>query len=477
MRKLLPAGLALALALPLSAAADEAADIQALRKEIETMRAEYEARLRALEDRLRAAEGAAAAGAPATAAPPAAGTPAPVTAAPAPVPPVTPPPAPPVAAAPAAGPNAFNPSVSLILSGVYTRTSQDPANYAITGVSLPSNVAIGPGTRGFSLAESELGLAANVDPWFRGAANIAIEPDDTVSTEEAFVQTTSLGSGFSVRAGRFFSSAGYLNSQHSHTWDFVDNPLAYQAFLGTQYGDDGVQVSWVAPTEQYIELDAEVGRGRPFPGSDTGRNGPGAVALIAHTGGDVGDSNSWRTGLSMLDARVTDQQLMGTRSSGSAVTNAFTGGTHVWVADAVWKWAPHGNAVYTNFKLQSEYLRNIRSGTLDFDINGIDRAGAYRAVQSGWYLQGVYQPIRYWRVGLRTEQVDPGSPEYGLNAAALRSFDYRPHKSSLMIDYSPSEFSRVRLQFARDRAHEGSPDNELVMQYLMSLGAHGAHSF
>ncbi|HEV3018578.1 MAG TPA: hypothetical protein VGY49_06130 [Burkholderiaceae bacterium] len=459
MHKLLPAGLAFAVALPLSALADTAADIQALKKEIETMRAEYEARLRALEERLRATEGAAAGSVPTAPAPAAAA------------------PAAPVAASSPAASNAFNPSVSLILSGVYTRTSQDPADYAISGVPLPGDVAIGPGSRGFSLAESELALAASVDPWFRGAANIAIEPNDTVSVEEAFVQTTSLGGGLSLKAGRFFSSAGYLNSQHMHTWDFVDNPLAYQAFLGTQYGDDGVQVSWVAPTEQYIELDAEVGRGRGFPGSDTGRNGPGAFALIAHTGGDVGDSNSWRTGLSMLDARATDQQLIATSAAGSRVVNAFTGSTHVWVADAIWKWAPHGNTVYTNFKLQGEYLWSTRSGTLAYDIAGIDRPGAYRAAQSGWYLQAVYQPIRYWRIGVRTEQVDPGSPDYGLNGASLANIDYRPRKNSLMIDFSPSEFSRVRLQFARDRAHEGFADNQLFLQYLMSLGAHGAHAF
>jgi len=173
-------------------------------------------------------------------------------------------------------------------------------------------------------------LAASVDPWFRGAANIAVAPDNTVSVEEAYIQTTSLGHGFSLKAGRFFSSIGYLNPQHSHTWDFVDNPLAYQAFLGTQYGDDGVQLAWIAPTDQYIELGVELGRGRSFPGTDTGRNGPGMVALIVHTGGDVGDSNSWRAGLSTLDAKADDQSLVATNSSGRTVTNAFSGSTRVW---------------------------------------------------------------------------------------------------------------------------------------------------
>ena len=454
MNTLLPAGLALALATPLVALADTASDVQALRQEIEAIRAEYEARLQALEKRLQAAEAAAAQPAP-----------------------TAPPPPPPVATSSGGGANVFNPALSLILSGLYTRTSQDPANYAISGVLLPSSVSIGPGTRGFSLSESELGLFASVDPWFRGAANIAVEPDNTVSVEEAYIQTTELGHGFSLKAGRFFSSVGYLNPQHSHTWDFVDNPLAYQAFLDTQYGDDGVQLTWIAPTEQYIELGAELGRGRSFPGTDTGRNGPGMVALIAHTGGDVGDSSSWRSGVSLLDARANDQSVVATNTAGSTVTNAFTGSTRVWLADAIWKWAPHGNAVYTNFKVQGEYLHSMRSGTLVYDVTGIDRAGAYRAVQSGWYVQGVYQPIRYWRVGLRTEQVDPGTPDYGLNSASLAQIDYRPHKNSLMIDYSPSEFSRVRLQFARDNAHQNFQDNQLFLQYQMSLGAHGAHTF
>ena len=48
------------------------------------------------------------------------------------------------------------------------------------------------------------------------------------------MQTTALGNGFTLKAGRFFSSIGYLNPQHAHAWDFVDAPLAYQALLGGQ---------------------------------------------------------------------------------------------------------------------------------------------------------------------------------------------------------------------------------------------------
>ena len=470
MRKFLPASLALALATPFGAMADAAADVTALRQEIQAMRAAYEARLQALEQRLQKAE-ATAPNVSAAAAPSAAMDvpPAPTAVA---VPSTTP-----FAAASGGGANAFNPSISLILSGLYTRTSRDPASYAITGFQLPPGAEIGPGTRGFSLTESELGLAASIDPWLRGAANISLHPDNTVSVEEAFIQTTSLGNGLSLKAGRFFSNIGYLNPQHAHTWDFVGNPLAYQALLGTQYGDDGVQLTWLAPLDQFVELGAELGRGRSYPGTDTGRNGAGMTALFAHTGGDVGTSHSWRAGVSMLNAKATDQALLATNAAGAAVTDAFSGSTRVWVADAIWKWAPNGNATRTNVKLQGEYLRSTRSGSLTYDVANTASVGAYRAVQSGWYLQAVYQFMPSWRAGVRTERLSAGSPDYGINAASFAADGYRPSKNTLMLDFNPSEFSRVRLQLARDRSREGFADNQLSLQYQMSLGAHGAHNY
>jgi hypothetical protein len=479
MHRLLPASLALALAAPFGAMADTTSDITALRQEMAAMRAAYEARLQALEQRVKAAEGSTIGATPTVPVATAASL-APVVAPDASAPPATPVPAPPVApvvGSSAGGANAFNPSMSLILSGLYTRTSQDPANYALAGFPLPPGAQAGPGTRGLSLTESELALAASIDPWLRGATNISLHPDNTVSVEEAYIQTTSLGNGLSLKAGRFLSGVGYLNPQHSHTWDFVDNPLAYQAMLGTQYGDDGVQLSWLAPTDQYIELGAELGRGRSFPGTDTGRNGAGMSALTAHTGGDIGNSNNWRAGLSVLSAKANDQSLIATNRAGDTITSAFSGSTRVWVVDAIWKWAPNGNATRTSFKLQGEVLRSTRSGNLVYDVGSTDSAGAYRAVQSGWYLQGVYQFMPQWRVGARTERLDAGTPDYGLNAASFADSGYWPRKNTLMLDFNASEFSRVRLQLAQDRSRQGVSDHQVFLQYQMSLGAHGAHSY
>jgi len=54
---------------------------------------------------------------------------------------------------------------------------------------------------------------------------------------------------------------------------------------------------------------------------------------------------------------------------------------------------------------------------------------------------------------------------------------YDPSRRSAMVDWSPSEFSRLRLQVARDKSRSGESDNQVWLQYVMSLGAHGAHKF
>jgi hypothetical protein len=447
-----------------SAVAQPTPETQDLRRELESLRKDYEARIQALEQRLKAAETALSApvpaSAPATAAAPAP-DPAPAT----------------VAATPARTVSGVTPDISLILSGGYNRTSRDPATYRIRGFSLPTDAEAGPGTRGFTLGETELGFSASVDPYFRGVATFAVAPDDSIGVEEAYVQTSALGNGLTVKGGRFLSGIGYLNALHPHSWDFIDAPLAYQALLGGQYGDDGLQFTWLAPTDRFLQLRAEVARGAGYPGSDAAGNGAGMFALAAHTGGDIGDSHSWRAGISFLRARASGQELGGLDASGSDIVNAFTGTTRMWLADGVWRWAPGGNAKRTHFKLQGEYLQARREGEMVVDTEGAAAPGSFRSVQSGWYLQGVYQFMPRWRIGLRTERLQAGTPDFGANAGLVGTEGGTARKNTLLLEHNPSEFSRVRLQVAQDRARPGASDLQWLLQYQMSLGAHGAHGF
>ncbi|MES1987364.1 MAG: hypothetical protein V4440_04910 [Pseudomonadota bacterium] len=431
-QKVLLRAIALTFLLPAAAKANDSNELEALRAEIQQMKQSYESRIQTLESRLQTTETVAgeadkkaeAASVQASSRP--------------------------------TSSNALNPDISLILSGTYANRSQD-SNYHITG--FQAGGEIGPGTKGFNLGESELGVYASVDPNFYGGLNLALAPDNTIGVEEAFVQTTTLPYGVTLKAGRFFSSIGYLNDQHAHTWDFVDNPLAYQAFLGNQFGDDGIQLKWLAPTDLFLELGAEYGRGRIAETEGRDKNGGGAGSLFAHVGGDLGVSSSWRAGLSYLEVSPKDRES--------------TGNSKVWLADFVWKWAPNGNATNTSFKLQGEYLHRKENGDLTNDT-GINN---YTASQDGWYLQGVYKFLPYWRAGLRYDQLNSGSVNYGDNAANLANSSYDPKRISAMLDFSPSEFSRIRLQVSSDKSRQEATDNQLFIQYQMSLGAHGAHKY
>ena len=377
----------------------------------------------------------------------------------------------------AAGGNTFNPAVSLILGGTYTNLSQDPKQYRIQGF-IPGG-EVGPGARSFNLGESELSLAANVDPNFSGKLTFALASDNTVSVEEAFAATTGLSNGINLKAGRFLSSIGYLNNQHAHAWDFVDAPLAYQALFGGQYKTDGVQARWLAPTERFLELGLELGNGAAFPGNDRNKNGFGSTAIFAHLGDDIGDSASWRIGLSHLQSAAQDRTYDDINSLGQPASYAFSGKSSIWIVDGIYKWAPNGNATHTNLKLQGEYFQRKESGSLASDAS----SGGYASNQSGGYVQGIYQFAPAWRVGLRYDRLSSGSPDIGLINNGMLAADfsrlapYNARRNSVMLDFNPSEFSRIRLQFARDLSRPEAIDNQFFLQYIMSLGAHGAHSF
>lgn len=379
---------------------------------------------------------------------------------------------------PASG-SRFNPDMSLVLQGQYRHRKdideRHLAGFMTGGHSHGSD-------RGFNVDHTELVLSASVDPYFTAFANFAIA-DEEVEVEEAWFQTRALGHGFTVKGGRFLSSIGYINEQHPHAWDFTDQSLMYQALFGEHLIQDGLQLKWLAPTPMFLEFGAEAARGQFFPGSEESgdRNGFGTWTLFAKIGDDVGTSHSWRFGLGYLMARPEDRHAHVDDINETEAHVDFTGDTKLWIADFVWKWAPNQDPSQRNFKLQAEYFHRVEDGDLFCGDNTGDGGACtgltddYRSSQSGWYAQAVYQFMPRWRVGYRYDRLDPGSLNFGANP--LEESDYRPQRHSLMVDFSPSEFSRFRLQFARDRSMEDVDENQFTVQYIHSIGSHGAHKF
>jgi len=370
--------------------------------------------------------------------------------------------------------NAFNPAVSLILNGHFASYSQDPAAYRLPGFLLDSEAGLP--AEGLSVDETELAVSANVDDKYYGFMSLSIQQSDSdtsVDLEEAYFETLALGKGLKVKAGKFLSEIGYLNPIHAHAWDFFDAPLAYTAMLNGALSDTGVQVSWVVPTDLYIQIGGEWLRGDSFPaanGADS--HGTGAATFFLHVGGDVGTTSSWRAGVSYLAADANNR--VSPFANGSV---AFTGTSDVAIADFVWKWAKNGNPRERYYIVQAEYLHRKEDG--DVAVSTIPTPavvnGVYSGTQSGFYVQGVYQFYPRWRAGLRYDRLDASNTVSPAVPEPLVT-DHRPSRITLMSDFSNSEFSRMRLQISRDESRP-EPDDQIVFQYLMSLGAHGAHRF
>ena len=251
-----------------------------------------------------------------------------------------------------------------------------------------------------------------------------------------------------------------MNEQHQHAWDFIDAPLAYQAFLGGQYGNDGVQLKWVAPTDQFVEFGAEVGqRRRAFPAPSATGTAPAVGVVYAHTGGDIGESHSWRAGLSYLQTHAQDREYAQTDLAGNDAQLGFNGTSHVAIADFVWKYAPNGNAQYTNFKLQGEYFWRRERGDLTYDRDGalgLTRHVRYSvARRAAGTCRASTSSCRTGASACATTGSIPDTPNYGANAAFLATPSFNPQRTSVMFDYTPSEFSRIRLQLAQERDAPG----------------------
>jgi len=419
--------------------ASELSELELLRQELSEIRQAYESSIDALEARIRSLESSTRAAVPDAASPAASVT--------------------------QEKPNDFNPSIGVVLVGTAADFSPDD-DFTMPGYMVDEEA--GPGENGFSIGESELNVRANIDDRFYGNLTLAIADEDgatEVELEEAWFETLTLPYGLQLRGGRFFSGIGYRNQFHRHADDFVDRPLPYRVFLNGQYIDDGVQARWLAPTELFLEFGAEWLRGAGFPAGGAGRDGKGAWSLFGRAGGDVGVSHSWQAGLSWLSARAEERD--------SDDGDSFDGDVDLALLDSVWKWAPNGNPATNNLKLEGALFWQNQDGMFTPGGGG---ALAYDEDQHGGYLEGIYQFKPRWRAGVRYAWLDTDDPGPAFSGTSLDTLGVSPEITSVMLDWSHSEFSRLRLQYSRDESGINAVDR-WYLQYLMSLGAHGAHQF
>ena len=154
----------------------------------------------------------------------------------------------------------------------------------------------------------------------------------------------------------------------------------------------------------------------------------------------------------------------------------FTGDTTLYVTDFRYSLAPTGNVREQELTLQAELFARSEDGTYNIDSGGENQ---FNGTSYGWYVQSVYKFNARWRAGLRYSQMEtPGVPT-ALIGTDLDGQGFDPTSVAVMADWTNSEFSRIRWQFNQDKlaSGSGSTDNQFTLQYIISIGAHGAHKF
>lgn len=336
---------------------------------------------------------------------------------------------------------------------------------------------------GFNLRHIELGLSAAVDPYFRAYTTLAFE-DGATEIEEAVVQTTSLPFFLTLSGGKFFSGIGRINRQHSHDWDFFDQPLVYEMLFGPHgLQETGAQVTWLAPTPFYLLFGLEAFNGeneKMFQSIKAeelpSRDGPRLWTGFLKVSPKLGARHDVQMGLSFAYGRHQEAH----DGNGDGTDDHWLDGeTNLWGLDTVYKYnagRPHGQG---DVVVQAEYFNRLKDLKVEqHDLRPSFTGREREDHQDGYYIQALYGFAPRWRAGLRWEQVglinDVKLPD-------LTQEDFDPSsRAALMLDWKLSEFSALRAQAARGRyeTEDGSEDVwEYILQWQVTFGKHAAHYF
>lgn len=522
-----------ALLTPISTFAASDAEISELKSMLDAMKAEYEQRIQALESRLAEAERdsarqreAAAESKPMTAevvhsAPTA------------------------NAAKPTGGfgaltsGSAFNPQISVILDGNYYHDGIDGEGATLVGESFMPGRSVhvheeedghnhALTQNGFNFREAEIAFSATVDPYFDASLFLAIDGDGTVDLEEGWFQTRRLPYGLKVKGGKFLSDFGYINKQHPHQWDFVDQNLPYLNLLGDHgLQDTGVQVTWLPDLPVYTLLGFEALQGDQevfgttlsddeqglLDLNDTD-DGPRLWTAFAKISPDIGEKHALQFGISY--AHNTQQQAIdayeialeeGVEHETEAdhdhgeehadadehmhalIQNGLEGDASLWGLDLVYKYDADAAYGKGDFKFQAEYLRSIKDmkirGTYIIDEEtgevldvGPGVIGSTRKFTTdGLYAQVIYGIAPKWTAGVRYDVLGLTNKVSGGDGADFGSSE----RWTLDLTWNLSEFSLLRAQYAHNDIlvlpGERERFDAFYLQFLMSLGTHGAHVF
>ena len=405
-------------------------EVERLRAEFEALRKEYDTRLNLLEQKLATIEGRPAPSGPdaMVQAPPTAEA--------------SPPSAPATVEVPSGATGAGGPTGTLPVYGTPSASSKifNP-DIAVVGDFLgAAGTNTVEGLTPLEMHEAEASFQAVVDPYARADFFLAFGPEG-VEIEEGFLTFTTLPADVLLKVGKLRGAFGKVNATHNHALAWTDRPQVTRNLVGGEEGisDSGISLSrlimnpWV-----FLEATGEVYRG------DSTVFQANAASQLTY----LGRLRAYRDVSEAANLDVGTSVAFGHNAFGDDTTTRLAG------VDATFRYRPLRRAIYRRLQARTELVWSRTE-------HGLGTTAAF-----GMYAGGEYQFARRWFLGGRYDY-----SERALDAALADK------GGSVLLTFWPSEFSQVRGQFRRTRYAEGATANEVLFQFLFSIGAHGAHVF
>jgi hypothetical protein len=326
---------------------------------------------------------------------------------------------------------ALNPDISVIGDFIGAVGGNTPPPFA-TVEPFPS----------MQMHESEIGLQSIIDPYARGDFFISFG-EEGVNLEEGFITFTALPESFVAKVGKMRSAFGKVNMMHNHVLPWVDRPLVTTNLVGGEDGidDAGVSVERILPAPKGFFLDVT---GQLFRGDSEN-------VYKAWQNSNVSTVDHLRAYRDLNESTNLDLGLSYSRGTNTFGPNFIT---NLYGVDATLRWKPLRRSIYHSFVARSEFIWSQRQ-----QLPTEQRA-------FGMYAAADYQVGRRWFVGGRYDRSDRS-----------QFANLTDKGGSAVVTYWPSEFSQIRAQYEFTNYAEGRNSNQLLLQLIFSLGAHGAHPF
>ena len=327
---------------------------------------------------------------------------------------------------------------------------------------------------GFNTGHSELSISAQTQN-LQGMALISLNEDD-VSLEEIYAETRRLPSGLTLRAGKFLSDIGYINSRHPHAWHFVERPLVNEYLFG-DHGllDTGVRLSW--KPSNAVELGTELLQGEDTNlsqfdegGVEDRESGPRLGTVFAKFSPETTGPNDVMLGVSAgYNSQFVRHEVHDEHDHSFEGDNWFAG------VDVRYKRDGNQPGVRGDFEIGGEYFytrRDVREYVHHHaEAHGRDR---YDEAKDGAYFEAIYGVGRAVELGARVEALGMTNDVIKTHPTRLGS-EETSYRYSGQLTWHVLENTAIRAQLTQEDFAEADNGMIAMLQLTIGFGGHAGH--